>query len=44
MLLVWAHAEYLKLLRSVADGQVFDLIPALRARYQERRDPVRSKC
>ncbi len=25
MPLVWAHAEYLKLLRSIADGEVFDL-------------------
>ena len=24
---MWAHAEYIKLLRSVADGKVFDLIP-----------------
>ncbi len=34
--LMWAHAEYIKLLRSVADGQVFDLIPAVAARYQKR--------
>ena len=27
MPLMWAHAEYIKLLRSAADGQVFDLIP-----------------
>ena len=31
--LVWAHAEYLKLLRSANDGQVFDLIPVVRDRY-----------
>ena len=31
--LVWAHAEYLKLLRSTNDGQVFDLIPVVRDRY-----------
>ena len=31
--LVWAHAEYLKLLRSVADGQVFDRIPVVAERY-----------
>ena len=31
--LVWAHAEYLKLLRSTNDGQVFDMIPAVRDRY-----------
>jgi glucoamylase len=37
MPLVWAHAEYLTLLRSVADGQVFDFIPELAARYQANR-------
>jgi glucoamylase len=31
--LVWAHAEYLKLLRSAADGRVFDRIPVVEARY-----------
>ena len=31
--LVWAHAEYLKLLRSVADGKVFDRIPVVAERY-----------
>ena len=31
--LVWAHAEYLKLLRSVADGVVFDRIPVVADRY-----------
>ena len=30
---MWAHAEYLKLLRSVSDGRVFDLIPEVAARY-----------
>ncbi|MBI1903708.1 MAG: glucan 1,4-alpha-glucosidase [Planctomycetia bacterium] len=38
MPLMWAHAEYIKLLRSVADGQVFDRIPAVAERYQDRRD------
>jgi glucoamylase len=33
MPLVWAHAEYIKLLRSVADGQPFDLIPVVAQRY-----------
>ena len=37
MPLVWAHAEYLKLVRSAADGQVFDLIPEVAARYRNRR-------
>ena len=31
--LVWAHAEYLKLLRSVVDGKIFDTIPVVAARY-----------
>ena len=33
MPLMWAHAEYVKLLRSVADGRVFDLIPVVAERY-----------
>ena len=31
--LVWAHAEYLKLLRSVVDGAVFDRISVVEERY-----------
>ena len=31
--LVWAHAEYLKLLRSVTEGQVFDVVLPVQARY-----------
>jgi glucoamylase len=41
MPLMWAHAEYIKLLRSAADGQVFDLIPVVAERYltgQGRKD------
>jgi glucoamylase len=33
MPLMWAHAEYIKLLRSAADGRVFDLIPEVAQRY-----------
>jgi glucoamylase len=33
MPLVWAHAEYIKLVRSATDGAVFDLIPDVAARY-----------
>jgi glucoamylase len=33
MPLVWAHAEYLKLLRSVTDGRVFDRISVVEERY-----------
>jgi glucoamylase len=31
--LVWAHSEYIKLLRSVADGHIFDRISAVEERY-----------
>jgi glucoamylase len=31
--LVWAHSEYIKLLRSVSDGRVFDRISAVEERY-----------
>jgi glucoamylase len=31
--LVWAHSEYLKLLRSISDGKVFDRISAVEDRY-----------
>jgi glucoamylase len=31
--LVWAHSEYIKLLRSVTDGRVFDRISAVEKRY-----------
>ncbi len=34
MPLAWAHAEHLKLLRSLADGRVFDMPPQPRERYQ----------
>ncbi len=37
MPLMWAHAEYVKLLRSVADGHVFDLIPVVAERYLKKR-------
>jgi glucoamylase len=33
--LVWAHAEYLKLLRSALDGKIFDRIDAVYTRYCE---------
>ncbi len=35
MPLTWAHAEYIKLLRSVHDGRVFDFIPEVAARYRD---------
>jgi glucoamylase len=33
MPLMWAHAEYVKLLRSAADGKVFDQVPEVAKRY-----------
>lgn len=35
--LLWAHAEYIKLLRSKRDGAVFDLIPEVADRYIHHR-------
>jgi len=42
--LVWAHAEYLKLLRSAVDGKVFDRIDTVYERYctPEGRQKVRN--
>jgi glucoamylase len=37
MPLVWAHAEYLKLRRSLRDGRVYDLPPQARQRYVVER-------
>ncbi|HSP63815.1 MAG TPA: glucan 1,4-alpha-glucosidase [Pyrinomonadaceae bacterium] len=37
MPLVWAHAEYLKLRRSLQDGRVFDLPPQCVARYLKKK-------
>ena len=41
--LVWAHAEYLRLVRSVADKRVFDLVDCVHDRYvgTNRPDVVR---
>jgi glucoamylase len=37
MPLMWSHAEYIKLLRSMHDNRVFDLIPEVVERYQNNR-------
>jgi glucoamylase len=37
MPLVWAHAEYIKLIRSMRDGQVFDMPPQTVHRYVKTR-------
>jgi glucoamylase len=39
MPLVWAHSEYLKLLRSALDGQVYDRIPIVEERYVRGNHP-----
>ncbi len=39
--LVWAHAEYIKLLRSMVDGSPFDCPPVVRERYAEGPAPER---
>ena len=33
--LLWAHSEYIRLLRSASDGKVFDRLPEVAARYIE---------
>jgi glucoamylase len=40
MPLAWAHAEYIKLLRSVRDGKVFDWIPEVANRYLGNSKPT----
>ncbi|WP_445632558.1 glycoside hydrolase family 15 protein [Nostoc sp. DSM 114161] len=42
MPLMWAHAEYIKLLRSTQDGQVFDFIPEVANRYLGERKQCKS--
>ncbi|HEV3112974.1 MAG TPA: glycoside hydrolase family 15 protein [Candidatus Binataceae bacterium] len=37
MPLMWAHAEYIKLLRSTRDGKVFDLIPEVASHFRSGR-------
>ncbi len=36
--LMWAHAEYIKLLRSVHDGKVFDFVPEVEERYLLKKE------
>jgi glucoamylase len=44
MPLVWAHAEYLKLVRSLNDGRVFDLPPQTWRRYVVEQTRARHAC
>ena len=39
--LLWAHAEYIRLLRSCADGEVFDVVPEVAARYIQNKPASR---
>ena len=41
MPLAWAHGEYIKLLRSAHDGQVFDWIPEVAERYSQGKKTTR---
>ncbi len=41
MPLVWAHAEHVKLIRSLSQGKVFDMPPQTWQRYVERSTPSR---
>ena len=41
MPLMWAHAEYIKLLRSTRDGKVFDLIPEVAQHFRVGRRRLR---
>ncbi len=40
MPLAWAHSEYIKLLRSVEDGQIFDRVEPVEKRYRGDRRPL----
>ena len=43
MPLMWAHAEYVKLLRSTRDGKAYDLIPEVADRYLGKRPTTRKR-
>jgi glucoamylase len=44
MPLVWAHAEHIKLLRSLRDGEVFDMPPQTYRRYVKGTPPLSPVC
>jgi len=44
MPLVWAHAEHVKLLRSLADGALFDMPPQSMQRYLKEQRRGRLRC
>ena len=41
--LLWAHSEYVRLLRSCHDGKVFDLIPEVVARYRDGKTRTKTE-
>ena len=43
MPLVWAHAEHMKLLRSLSDGKVFDMPAHTKRRYLEDKQQARCR-
>jgi glucoamylase len=43
MPLVWAHGEYVKLLRSLKDGRVFDMSPHTMRRYLDKKRTARCR-
>ncbi len=43
MPLVWAHAEYVKLLRSATDGKVFDRVAVVEERYCKKKSRSRKR-
>jgi glucoamylase len=44
MPLAWAHAEHIKLLRSLRDGAVFDMPPQTRNRYVNNKPAPAPRC
>ena len=44
MPLAWAHAEHIKLLRSLRDGAVFDMPPQTFNRYVTNKPPLAPQC
>lgn len=44
MPLAWAHAEHIKLLRSLRDDAVFDMPPQTKSRYIDGRPPAAPLC
>ncbi|MEJ2248374.1 MAG: glycoside hydrolase family 15 protein [Candidatus Lokiarchaeota archaeon] len=41
--LVWAHSEYVKLVRSLKDNKIFDMPPQIQQRYVKEKHPSKLK-